>query len=270
MSRSRDRGTKATCRVDTRGGSFAGIPKCLIDSPAYRGLSLYSRALLVELIVRMNGFNNGKIAMSHRDARIALGSGPNQVAAAFRQLVQHAIIDVELHGSRRQERAAEYRLTFASTESKPATNDYLHWTPSLNPQADNLITTAAVAPNPPSAIGAVAPTPSGAIGAVAPTPIHRTETPSAGAIGAVAHISKPYPVPLSGSKTPTSIPLLAAASRSASVTHRDCEDCGAGFSLAGTRGRPKRFCSERCRKRTEVRNAKSRARAGTVSGEGVV
>jgi hypothetical protein len=45
MARSK---VKADYRADTRGGSWAGLPVCLIESPAYRHLSLYARAILVE------------------------------------------------------------------------------------------------------------------------------------------------------------------------------------------------------------------------------
>ncbi|MDB5662874.1 MAG: hypothetical protein JWN59_1212 [Sphingomonas bacterium] len=61
MARSK---VKADYRADTRGGSWAGLPVCLIESPAYRHLSLYARAILVEITAKMRGWNNGEIAVS--------------------------------------------------------------------------------------------------------------------------------------------------------------------------------------------------------------
>ena len=43
------RGTKnkADCRADTRGGAWAGIPKVVLASEAYRTLTPFERAVLV-------------------------------------------------------------------------------------------------------------------------------------------------------------------------------------------------------------------------------
>ena len=46
MSRAKN---KPPCFPDSRGGGFVGLPKCVIESAAYRGLSVHARAVLIEI-----------------------------------------------------------------------------------------------------------------------------------------------------------------------------------------------------------------------------
>lgn len=131
---SRDKKPKADCRADTRGGKWAGIPIHLINSGSYRDLSLWARAILVEVTARMNGYNNGKIAMSQREMSEALGNtNMRKIGRAIAELVEHGFLDVTAEGIWKQRQAREYRLTFINTMqghfTKPATNDYLKWQP---------------------------------------------------------------------------------------------------------------------------------------------
>ena len=56
------RGVNATGRSKP-GGKHVRLYWWLIESPAYRHLSCYGRALLVEFIYRHSGDNNGRVAM---------------------------------------------------------------------------------------------------------------------------------------------------------------------------------------------------------------
>lgn len=123
----------ADCRADTRGGRFAGIPICVIDSLAYRDLSLWARAILVELVKRMSGYNNGKIALSITEICIALNnSNRGKASKAIAELMEHGFIDVPTEANWKERMAREYRLTFVTTAYPPfgATNDYKNWTPA--------------------------------------------------------------------------------------------------------------------------------------------
>lgn len=129
MAGGKRRGGTADCRADTRNGPWVGIPKCLIDSPAYKDLSLHARAVLVELVARMNGYNNGRIAASQRELTQALRCSPRYIVAAVVELHEHGMLDVTAEGEWKQRKAREYRLTFVSTKEALATNEYLRWTP---------------------------------------------------------------------------------------------------------------------------------------------
>lgn len=142
MGRSRSK-PKAPCRADTRGSNWAGLPWVVIDSPAYQALSLYARAVLVEIVRRMDGFNNGKIAISQREIAERLGtSNFRAIGKAIAELMQHGFLEVSAEGEWAQRKAREYRLTFVSTQKGhliiPATNDYLHWTPREQSGADDV------------------------------------------------------------------------------------------------------------------------------------
>ncbi|MBB6190566.1 hypothetical protein FHS51_000779 [Sphingobium wenxiniae] len=126
------RKARADCRADTRGGAWAGIPVCVVNSPAYRDLSLWARAILVELVARMNGYNNGHIALSVAEICTALSnSSRSRAAKAIAELMEHGFIDVTHEAMWKERKAREYRLTFVTTAYPPfgATNDYRNWEP---------------------------------------------------------------------------------------------------------------------------------------------
>lgn len=134
---SRRRKPRADCRADTRGGPWAGIPVCVIKSDAYRDLSLRARALLVELVAAMNGWNNGQIALSQRTLAAALGTTNfGAIGRGMAELMEHGFIDVAMEGQWKERMAREYRLTFVSTKTENATNDYRSWQPSRKSGAD--------------------------------------------------------------------------------------------------------------------------------------
>jgi hypothetical protein len=123
------RKVQADCKADTRGGRWAGIPVCVVESSAYRGCSVHAKAILVELVARMNGYNNGKIAVSQRQLTGALQCSPRKVVRCLAELMECGLIDVHTEGKWKERMAREYRLTFVSTKAANATNDYLRWKP---------------------------------------------------------------------------------------------------------------------------------------------
>lgn len=124
------RRVQADCKADTRGGRWAGIPVCVIQSSAYRDCSVHARAILVELVARMMGYNNGKIAVSQRQLVEALGCAPRKVVRGIAELMEHGLLDVQIEGKWKERMAREYRLTFVSTKGRSATNEYIHWKPT--------------------------------------------------------------------------------------------------------------------------------------------
>jgi hypothetical protein len=109
----------------------------VLKSAAYRDLSLWARAILVELVGGMNGWNNGHIVMSQRMIAAALGtSNFRAIGRAIAELMEHGLIDVTIEGQWKARKAREYRLTFVSTKGANATNDYRLWEPTRKSGAD--------------------------------------------------------------------------------------------------------------------------------------
>lgn len=125
---------KADHRADTRGSPWMGIPHVVLKSPAYHHLSLCARAILTEMVLAMNGYNNGHIAISQRQLALRLRtSNFGKIGRAIGELMEHGLIDIALEGKWKQRLAREYRLTFVSSGKpghyRPATNEYRSWSP---------------------------------------------------------------------------------------------------------------------------------------------
>lgn len=132
---------KADHSAATRGGGWTGLPHCVQDSNAFKSLSLYARVILLEIIRKFNGYNNGEIALSQRELGHRIQStNYRKIGAATAELMEKGLIDVRTNGVWKARMAREFRLTFVSTGSfhRPvaATNDYLNWSEG-NSDADH-------------------------------------------------------------------------------------------------------------------------------------
>jgi predicted ArsR family transcriptional regulator len=107
----------------------------MMESDAYRGLSLTSRCLWAEIIKRHNGFNNGDIAMSCREAAILLGVGKNTAAKSFDQLVEHGLLKITKSAGFNQKsgrRSRRWRLTHHADQfNKKPTDEWKDWSANL-------------------------------------------------------------------------------------------------------------------------------------------
>lgn len=173
---------------------FAGIPKCVLLSEAYRTLSPLERAILVEIVGKLDGFNNGAIAISYADLAHRLNRR-NQVpfAEAIATLWEHGLIEPGADTYWKERKARTYRLTFVNTTDsigRPirATNDYLHWKPK-----GKICTTDAVAGKRKSATPFVASKVAAATDGVAGGNVKLPNSESRAATDGVVLISKPYP-----------------------------------------------------------------------------
>lgn len=105
-------------RVD-HGGDFRQLPVSVLDSVAWNCLTLRARCLLLALLRRFNGFNNGSIAASARDLADAVGSHRYSAnRAALGELVETGLIAIERTHPRGSRMATEYRLTFIESGSE--------------------------------------------------------------------------------------------------------------------------------------------------------
>lgn len=129
---SRKKRHHADNKADLKGGGFVGLPTAVHRSGAYRSLTAFERAVFIEILAAFNGYNNGKIVISHRQIAEALGnSNYRKISRSIAVLIEHGLLDIETESVWKQRRAREYRLTFISTGSPPhtrsATNEYLLW-----------------------------------------------------------------------------------------------------------------------------------------------
>lgn len=114
-------------------GKYARLPLIVIDTPAWRALSLSAQALFPWLIMEFKGAefnNNGQISLSVRQAAERMGVARDTAAKAFRDLQakgfivvkRGASLGVEGHG-----KCPEYEITFIATLHKEASKLYLDW-----------------------------------------------------------------------------------------------------------------------------------------------
>lgn len=114
-----------------------------IQSPAYRSLSVGARALLIELKALYNGFNNGTLFLSVREAAKRLGVGKTFAAKCFRELQDRGFIRVSKAGafslkmSSRRGDATAWALTEypVGNEMGVGTKDFMRWAPPPNFEA---------------------------------------------------------------------------------------------------------------------------------------
>ncbi|MGB5778289.1 MAG: hypothetical protein WBH10_04360 [Allopontixanthobacter sediminis] len=193
--------------ADTRGLGFAGIPISVIKSEAYRNLDVYARAVLVEIVARMRGYNNGTITVSYKQLAHSLNrKNEAKIGKAIASLIMHGLVEITAESNWKDRRAREYRLTFVNTTDaigRPiaATNDYLAWrapasdATTVVARKAKFTTTRVVVPRPKAATTAeavrfeIATAPVVFKDGNEPFPISESAT-----IG-VAPISNPYPPP---------------------------------------------------------------------------
>ncbi|MES2119034.1 MAG: hypothetical protein V4513_00475 [Pseudomonadota bacterium] len=94
----------------------------------------------------MNGYNNGEIGRSQRQLADALATTNfRAIGRGIAELMEHGFIDVTAEGQWKARQAREYRLTFVSTKTAGATNDYRAWVKPEKSCADTASTESRVA-----------------------------------------------------------------------------------------------------------------------------
>lgn len=114
-----------------RGERFVKLPYWLLESPAWRSLKPQARALYIELSQRYNGFNNGSISMSVREAECALHISKNTASKYFHDLEGKGFIRRNICGSfnYKLRHATTWVLTQHPVNDDPATKDFMSWRP---------------------------------------------------------------------------------------------------------------------------------------------
>jgi DNA-binding transcriptional MocR family regulator len=104
----------------------------MLQTEAWRGLSVVARALYIELSSRYYGINNGKIVLSVRQAAKALHVSKDTVARAFEELQARGFAAVTQKGGfnlkDRKGQATEWRLTeFPYGAGAFGTKEFTRW-----------------------------------------------------------------------------------------------------------------------------------------------
>ena len=94
-------------------GRYFALHHYMLKTDAWRALSAPARAVYIQIGFRYDGFNNGRIAFSVRDAASECGLANNTASKAFKELVALGFIEETRHGglSRKTRIASEWRLT---------------------------------------------------------------------------------------------------------------------------------------------------------------
>lgn len=111
------------------------LPLWVFRSLAYRSLRPVARTLLWELIYRHNGYNNGRIGLSIREAAQACNVNKDTLAKYYRELQDYGFLKATKRGGFNMKdpaasRATEWRLTWIDADGVKATKEFKNWEPA--------------------------------------------------------------------------------------------------------------------------------------------
>ena len=102
-----------------------------MDTPAYQSLSPNARCILMELMKRYNGFNNGNVGLGCREAGDAIGRSRNTSMRAFKELEDRGFIKCRELGAftRKNRMATTWLLAEYGFLGERPTKEYRNWRP---------------------------------------------------------------------------------------------------------------------------------------------
>ncbi len=110
---------------------FLALQHFMLDSRAWLSLSPVARCVFIELARLYNGSNNGRLALSARNAAERVGCSKNTAARAFAELIEKGFIELRSSGhfDRKTPHAAEYRLTMhrCDRSGERASKRFMRW-----------------------------------------------------------------------------------------------------------------------------------------------
>lgn len=108
MSRSKQRKAAASARDS---GPFLALPYVVLESPAYRGLSVHAKALLIDVASQYRGSNNGALLCS-RAKMVEFGWTSNDMLTkSKRELLESKLLFQTVMGQR-PNKASWYAVTW--------------------------------------------------------------------------------------------------------------------------------------------------------------
>ena len=111
---------------------FVQIYYSLMDTAAWKNLKPAPRALYLELKRQYNGYNNGKVLLSYRDAAKRLNVSYNSVGSWFKALEKCGFIICMQRphlGPSGVGQTSHWRLTEYEYDGNTATHEYRIWKP---------------------------------------------------------------------------------------------------------------------------------------------
>lgn len=111
-------------------GKHVQLSEAFMRTEAWRSLGPVPRALYLELKRRYNGFNNGKVMLSHREAAELLNMHRNSMAAAFAALEERLLIRAVCKGHMGAEGrgvATRWALLEHPLDGRPPNLAYREW-----------------------------------------------------------------------------------------------------------------------------------------------
>jgi hypothetical protein len=116
------------------GERYVGLGHYTLDSQAWAALSGAAVKLLLAVMRRYNGVNNGEIAYSVREAQ-RIGLKRSAAAAAFDELIRLGFLAVERDSAFgvKTRMARLWRITSIPVGDKKATKDFMRWQPGAAP-----------------------------------------------------------------------------------------------------------------------------------------
>jgi hypothetical protein len=124
-------------RIAGGSGRYLRLEHWFLKSPAWRSLPCAARALYLEIAMRYNGSNNGRISYSVREASLALNVSRSAGKYLIDMLQDRGFIVATKRGHftlKTKRDATEWRLTEHASDHPPAhaTKDFMRWTPPEN------------------------------------------------------------------------------------------------------------------------------------------
>ena len=113
-------------------GRFVMLDYMLLDCPAGQSLKPGELAILIRIMQRYHGENNGRIAMSNRDAALLANVNKDTASRHLRSLCEKGFIRVKKKSAFRRNgrKATEYSLTmFPYQNGHPPSRDFQKWKP---------------------------------------------------------------------------------------------------------------------------------------------
>ena len=110
----------------------------MADTKAWASLTCAQRCVYLALALRLNGFNNGSIGISVREAALAANCNKDTAARALRTLCERGFIERMKEGAFNYKirHSALYRLTHLPVEhgnfQMPPTFEFRSWRPGKN------------------------------------------------------------------------------------------------------------------------------------------
>lgn len=127
MTRGRGQDQRGRSR---KGERFVKLDHWLLKTPAWQALGPVARAIYVELAQRYNGFNNGEIALSVRDAARLVHVAKDTASKAFRELEDKGFVIRVVCGSFnwKLRHATTWELTAYAKGDTPPSKQFARWT----------------------------------------------------------------------------------------------------------------------------------------------